>query len=146
MAKVREFLMWVRWITRLTPAQRRELRTRTMTALTRVSEFGEGYRDTRAGMKLVNTLRADYDFRGFASNLQYFKETGDESDLAAMHVHPFSMPALVFSHKSLPMVVLTHPTLRWNKSVLHEMKENKEALEEIFELPLREQSITGATS
>jgi len=146
MAKIRDALLWVYWISRLSPEKRREIKTRTFAALSRVSEYGEGYKDTRAGMKMVSELKMNYDFRGFAFNLEYLKESGTKEELAARHVHPFSLPALVFSHKTLPMVVLTHPTLRWNKSVLHEMKENQEVLEYIFQEPLNEQIIVGATS
>lgn len=138
--EVIEDLSWVELLSRLPSSEREKLRATILEALSKVSEDGEGKPDTSAGQMLVKMLASSFDFRGFGTNLQYLRMKGRDEDLKSLWVHPFSMPTLIFSHKKLPVLLITHPALRWNKTVLQEMKENMGILE-----PFLKGKIDGAT-
>lgn len=75
---------------------------------------------------LSNDLKSEkkWSFIGFAPNTMYVKATGTEEELQSVWVHPYAVPALVYKHKSLPLIIYASPTIEFNKSVLEEIDAN----------------------
>lgn len=74
------------------------------------------YKDLKAEVK--------WQFIGFAPNTMYVKEKGPEEEMGAVWVHPYAVPALVYKHKSLPIIIYASPTIELDKSVLEEIDAN----------------------
>lgn len=63
---------------------------------------------------------------GFSANLQYVRvDHKDEEMLKYVFVHPWGTPPLLLKHKRLPMFVIAGPGIRWNDTILREIKDNK---------------------
>lgn len=75
---------------------------------------------------LYNDLKSEkkWQFIGFAPNTMYIKEKGSEEELGSVWVHPYAVPALVYKHKSLPLIIYSSPTIELDKSVLEEIDAN----------------------
>ena len=123
-------LDWVHELRNSPREFRKDLRKLVMDSLKSYSAKGEGNPDTRAGVALAKELVENYVFQGFAPNILYVKEKGqDRGEEEAIYVHPWGTPTLVFKHKYLPCVVMVNPGIRLDESFLQEMPFNKEYAE-----------------
>lgn len=63
---------------------------------------------------------------GFSTNLQYVRVDHDEDEfLRYVYVHPWGTPPLLVKHTRLPLYGIAGAGIRWNDSVLREIKDNK---------------------
>lgn len=67
----------------------------------------------------------EWEFIGFAPNTMYVKESGSQAELESIWVHPYAVPALVYKHRRLPLMIYTSPTIEFNTSVLREVDANR---------------------
>jgi hypothetical protein len=62
---------------------------------------------------------------GFAVNLQYIRvDHKNDEMLKYVFVHPWGTPPLILKHKRLPVFITVGPGLRWNDTILREIREN----------------------
>lgn len=114
---------------------RRKIFAETLNSLKSFSAEGEGKADTSAGEELYALLRSGkFEVVGIAPSVMYAKIDGREKDLNALWVHPFGSPTLLLKHKRLPVLLMTNPGLRYNESMLSEMKFNEGHLEWLDEI------------
>lgn len=64
----------------------------------------------------------EFELIGFTPNLQYMKHEGDDAD--RIYHHNFGTPTLAYSHKRLPIIVVTNAFLRKDRNVLSENPDN----------------------
>ena len=122
-----EYLSWTQVLARAPEKFRKDLREQLLQEIKKFSEKGEGHEDTSAGIALYGELKDAnlWEFVGFGPSLHYIKETAPSKDeLEALWIHPWGAPALIFKHKRLPLFIMTHAGMRFNKSYLEEMREN----------------------
>lgn len=131
---VREALKWFDLYLKLGSSQRKNIRETVLKSLSEYSAKGEGHSDHEAGIQLVKSLKANFDYIGIAPNIMYAKEKGTKDDLKAIWVHPWGVPTLVYKHKKLPMIALVNPGIRYNESFIREMSMNRENLSQLYEL------------
>lgn len=128
MAKVKETLRWVLQLIACDEKYRYSVKELVLNGLSKFSARGEGHPDNSAGEELVDNLEntSKFTFVGFAPNIMYVKKSGTKEEQKALWVHAFGTPTLVYASKTLPILVLANPGLRFNKSFLSEMKFNKD--------------------
>lgn len=126
-------LSWVDTVLDAAPAARRKLKEAVIEG---IKLFNANWRKKNEEFELVGTspeARALYktitsgevEFIGFAPNIHYIKESGKDDELSAIWQHAFGVPALLFKHKKLPMLLIVGPEIRFNRSVLTEIDANK---------------------
>lgn len=133
---MKEALKWFDLILKCGEKKRQQIRLSVLNALNKFSDKGEGHSDTRAGTELSMLLqdKGEYEYIGITPNVMYAKEKGEPRDLNAVWVHPWGSPTLLYKHKRLPVVLMVNPGIRFNESMLREMKFNAARLKEFYEL------------
>lgn len=121
---MKEFLTWVKQLLGLKESDRSRLASEVFRGIGEFSHLGEGNQDTSTGKELQKELKKNFTVVGFAPNVSYIREKGSKEDLEALWVHPFATPALLLAHKKLPILVIASGGLRFNETVLNEMKTN----------------------
>lgn len=98
-----------------------------MQAIREYSALGEGRKDRSVGERLYQKLKDsdEYLCRGVVPSVEYAKLSGSKEELAARWVHPFSVPTLLFKHKSEPILILVNPGIRLDESFIQEMRHNQ---------------------
>lgn len=80
------------------------------------------YRDSKnAGKEWLSDYlvkNKDFTFKGFALNLPYINVDPAYGDTRSFWVHAWGTPQLLFSHKRLPVMIITGPSVRLDKNVL----------------------------
>lgn len=84
--------------------------------------------DSNQEKKYLTDLLADdstWELVGFGVNLQYIRaDHANDEMLKYIFVHPWGTPPLIYKHKRLPMFVTVGAGIRWNDSILRELKDN----------------------
>lgn len=79
----------------------------------------------QSAVEWVNELKSGrYDFIGFIPGNIYIKAKGPKAHLDVAWEHEHSAPTLLFYDKRLPRLIITGPNIRFNDSILKEIKEN----------------------
>ncbi|MEO5348871.1 MAG: hypothetical protein H7836_04420 [Magnetococcus sp. YQC-3] len=122
---VKEYLSWVRTMV-LAPREKRWEWVRL------IFEGMKSYRPKNSSAKesifLSDALqdKDTWELVGFSTNLQYVRvDHAEDEMLEAVFVHPWGTPPLLLKHKRLPMFVIAGPGIRWNDTILRELKDNK---------------------
>lgn len=126
MSKVYEILTWAKRILRYDSRTRLEIADEVLESIRKhVSSSGETSGDKSAGEKIVSMLEDSKSWKlmGFAPNMMYIKaDAKTEEDLRSLYVHAWGTETLVFMHRKLPITIMTNPSMRVDKTILHEMK------------------------
>lgn len=62
---------------------------------------------------------------GFVPNISYVRvDCPDREMLKYIWVHPWGTPPLLLKHKKLPICMIAGPGIRWDDTILRELKEN----------------------
>ena len=86
------------------------------------------YRKSKEGIYLSDILqdKDTWEILGFCPNIQYVRvDHKDEEMLKYIFVHPWGTPPLLLRHKRLDIAVIAGPGMRWNDTILREIKDNK---------------------
>lgn len=117
---VDHMLSWCDVVSKSSPNFRKKLVKKLLEG---ISEFDD---------ELVKELdSSNYKLIGICPNVSYYRVSGENSKY--QFVHPFGSPSLLYYVKNSPCLVITNPSLRYNSSVLDEIKLNdyKELVEGI---------------
>jgi len=125
---VKEYLSWVTTMLE-TPAKKRWKWVET------IIEGIRSYRDPKkanavddATKKYLSDALLDestWEIVGFAPNISYVRvDCPDKEMLGYIWVHPWGTPALLLKHRRLPICIMAGPGIRWNDTILRELKEN----------------------
>lgn len=129
-----EFLEWAVVFSKASPARRKEIYKLILESLKDFSEHGEGRADKSAGMELFRKFSDpnEYELVGISTGISYLRVFGtSQKELKARWIHPWGSPTLLLKHKRLPYMVEVNPGIRFGKSYLIEMPENKHAAEDV---------------
>lgn len=75
-----------------------------------------------------------WDIIGFSVNLQYVRVShADKNLLRFVFLHPWGTPPLLLKHKRMPMIVIAGAGIRWNDTILRELKENDSIIDHDLE-------------
>jgi len=121
----KEHLKWVRTML-ATPVKRRKEWVKTI--IDGIRSYRSDDAATKKGAVFLSDMIEDesvWEIVGFAVNQQYVRVDGDKELLDCVFVHPWGTPNLLLKHKKLPIVITVGPGIRWNESVLQEVKENQ---------------------
>ncbi len=127
--KVLELLSWAKKMMGYDASTRVNFAEDVLESLKKYSEDGEGGKNSSKGKALYEWLTDQSQFEkvGFIPNVMYIKiNAKDKKDLKYLWVHPFGSETLLFMHKKLPIMVIANPMIRFNKTVLSEMKISKQ--------------------
>jgi len=113
------YLRWVQTLLRAPESRRKQW----------VREIIDGFKEYRSGKKgstekyLSEVLEsgAEYELVGFVPKIEYLKVEGPQNELECIWEHPHMNPQLLYKHKTLPILIITGPGLRFNDSVLNEI-------------------------
>lgn len=72
--------------------------------------------------KFLNSKKME--FIGFSPIVPYIKEKGTADDLFAYWHHNNGVPALLYKHSELPILIIAGPSIRLNDSLLNEIDAN----------------------
>jgi hypothetical protein len=119
----RESLSWAKTMKASSPERRKEW-------IGTIWDSFKSYRDKSSSKEnyLSDALqdKSTWDIKGFSVNLQYVRlEHEEDSMLRFVFVHPWGTPALILEHTRLPMIVIAGAGIRWNDTILREIKENE---------------------
>ncbi len=126
---VKEYLSWVMTMLE-TPSSRRREWVKT------IIEGIRSYRKDKAPVSAQDAATTKYlsdalldestwELVGFVPNISYVRVDAPDADmLKYIWVHPWGTPPLLFKHKRLPLTVIAGPGIRWNDTILRELKEN----------------------
>lgn len=129
---MKEYLSWALVMVQSAqknPEKEREIRQRWVKhILDGIKSYRSKIPKASAESKYLTDLLADEDtweLIGFAVNSQYIRIDHENDDmLKYIFVHPWGSPPLIYKHKRLPMFVTVGPNIRWNDSILRELKDN----------------------
>lgn len=117
MARVKDFLPWVALMTKL-PASERRRWVKT------IFDGIKSYRGKSAQKSVwLSDMLADskeFELVGFAANVSYVRLDGNATEMAALYVHPWGTPTLLLKHKTLPVILMASPSIRYDQTLLAE--------------------------
>lgn len=127
--KVVEYLSWV-YTMLSTPVKRRHQWVETI--FDGLRSYRNSKRDGAHATYLSDALLDSntWEIIGFVPNVSYVRVDypkgfeGDDSMIENIFVHPWGAPTLLCKHRRLPVAIMVGPGMRWNDSVLSELKEN----------------------
>ena len=133
MSKIKESLKWVYTMIMSKPARRKEWVKLIIEGIR--SYRGENAQDKKGAVWLSDVIQDDskWEVIGFSVHEAYVRLDGSEDETNCMFIHPWGTPPLLLKHKTLPIIMTVGPGIRWNDTVLNELKGN-EALEYIKNL------------
>ncbi len=126
MKGVRDYLSWVETILKLPVEARLKMVDAVLNA---IASYRDKIGEKTAEQKYLSDILRNEDeveLIGFSVNTMYVKAVSEfEDELDSIFVHPWGTPVLTYKHKRLPIVFLVGPGVRFNESVLDEVKGNK---------------------
>jgi len=125
-------LWWVDTMLKASPADRKRLLNTTLDAL---SYYGSDWKkngDYKLVAKnpkavefssMLKSTNSDFEFWGFVPWLHYIKPKGPDMD--SIFRHSWGSVTTFFRHKTLPMGIITGPSMRFNTSIIEEIGANE---------------------
>lgn len=125
---MKESLAWVKTMINSKISRRQEWVKLIIEGLR--SYRGASSEDRKGAIWLSDVIQDEtkWEIVGFAVHEAYVRLDGSEEETNCMFIHPWGTPPLLLKHKTLPIVMTVGPGIRWNDSILSELKDN-EALE-----------------
>lgn len=125
MKGVRDYLSWVETILKLPQEARLKMVDAVISSIASYREKIGGKTEEQKYLSEILKNQEDVELIGFSVNAMYVKaESEFQDELEAIFVHPWGTPVLAYKHKRLPIVFLVGPGVRFNESVLDEVKGN----------------------
>ena len=128
--QVKEYLSWVTTMLD-TPVKKRwewvNLIIEGIRSYRKESKSPLSKQDEATVKYLSDALLDDKTFEivGFAPNISYVRVDAPNRDmLKYIWIHPWGTPPLVLKHRRLPVFLIAGPGIRWNDTILRELKEN----------------------
>lgn len=108
---VEHMLSWCDTVAKSSPNFRKKLVSKLLKGISEMDE------------ELADELQSSrFQLIGICPNVSYYRIKGENMD--AQFVHPFGSPSLLYYMKDSPALIITNPSLRYNSSVLDEIKLN----------------------
>lgn len=113
MSKLGGYMRWVETMLQVDSAERRHW----------VNEIIDGFRSLRKGARdknvryLSDVLEEENEFQliGFVPKIEYIKVEGPEEHMNVLWEHQHMNPVLLYKHKTLPVLILAGPGLKWDR-------------------------------
>lgn len=127
--RVKMFPGWYKELRKMNSSAREKLIEIVLENIRRDGDLKD--QPTLEGTKLVQMLKRECEFVGFAPNVTYLKCQGKKDELQASFVHPWAMTTLVYKHKKLPILIYANAGMRKDQMLLAELPFNQELLDRI---------------
>jgi hypothetical protein len=130
MSGVREYLSWVTTMLETPVKKRWEWVNLIVDGIRsyRPKETAQLSKADEATVKYLSDAILDdktFEIIGFGTNLSYVRIDAPNRDmLKYIWIHPWGTPPLVLKHRRLPVFITVGPGIRWNDTILRELKDN----------------------